>query len=229
MYVFLIVRMDTGYTQYSRLLGAVVAARKCRPSGAQPQTTQHLFSRGESKGLTNNNILWLFRPLDSPLEKIKRFDHTGPFFRASKKKRKLNGITQWKVIIINNNNNNNSISLLIYIYIYCIYIYMYVMAIYGKSKKKKEHRSCPKIPVLGFENDYGFPSRGAPCGERPSTSCRNRHVEFAMYREYVYYIYICMYLYIWHTHIYIYDVYVFEKVGKKWKRWNPIWRNEYLY
>jgi len=25
-----------------RLLGAVVAARKCRPSGAQPQTTQHL-------------------------------------------------------------------------------------------------------------------------------------------------------------------------------------------
>ena len=75
-------------------------------------------------------------------------------------------------------------------------------------RAKKEHRSFPKIPVWGF-HQYGFPSRGAPCGERPSTSCCNRHVEFAMYREYVYYIY--MYLY-------IYDVYVFEKVGKKWKR-----------
>ena len=42
MYVFLILRMDTEYTKASRLLGAVVAARKCRPSGAQPQTTQHL-------------------------------------------------------------------------------------------------------------------------------------------------------------------------------------------
>ena len=73
------------------------------------------------------------------------------------------------------------------------------MAIYGKSKKKKSIVVSPKIPVLGFENHYGFPSRGAPCGERPSTSCRNRHVEFAMYREYVYYmyIYVSIYLYIY--------------------------------